>query len=156
MFQIYPNLENILKDITINIFLLNLENKEYNSITMPASTFKQFSIFCYYLKDNDEYKHLNNNPIYIFLHEFGHVLSFIITKKNMQTPDNFLEYFKLDSVLTNEHPNAQEVFADFFAISVMYRTKLNKYNVFAESFPQELFSKIGEYFTNLIENYENS
>lgn len=153
LFEVYPNLKNVLADITINIFLFDLEDKRFNSTTIPTNTLKQYQICCYYLKNDDDYKYRNVNPIYIFLHEFGHVLSFILTKKYKQVPIDFLKSVNLDHVLTKEHPDAQEVFADFFAISVMHNTKYQQYNVF-NGIPDYLYNKINNYFKNTIEKYQ--
>ena len=153
LYKLYPNLKNIFSNVTINIFLFNFSNKVYNSHTMPASTCNFFTIMCYYIKDDEEFKNLNNNPIYVFLHELGRVLSIIITKDFIKVPDKFLESAGLDDVLKPNQPESSEVFADFFALSVMHQTKYSKYNVFDGKIPDTLYSKLDSYFKELIENF---
>lgn len=121
---------------------------------MPAISYNFFTIMCYYIKDVEEFKKYNNNPIYVFLHELGHVLSIIITKNFIKVPDKFLESAGLKYVLKSNQPESSEVFADFFALTVMHQTKYNKYNVFDGKIPDTLYLNLDNYFKKLIDNYQ--
>lgn len=154
LYKLYPNLKNIFSNVTINIFLFNFSNKVYNSHTMPAISCNFFTIMCYYIKDDEEFKKYNNNPIYVFLHELGHVLLIIITKNFIKVPDKFLESAGLKYVLKPNQLEASEVFADFFAFTVMHQTEYNKYNVFDGKIPDTLYLNLDNYFKKLIDNYQ--
>ena len=80
----YPNFKNILSNINLSILIINIEDKYYNSTSIPSSNFKQFNIYCYCMKDNNEYKEGKTNPIYVLLHEIGHVICWLATNKLSQ------------------------------------------------------------------------
>ena len=127
----YPNFSNILKRIKLNIILLKVGDKKYNSTTAYAQNFTSFDIYCYYMKNNEEYQNNKLNPVYVFLHEMGHIINWLITKEDNVLPDDFLENAIMFRGLTNDNPDALEVFADSFAMSVLYNTEYEKYDPFS-------------------------
>lgn len=146
----FPNFNNILKNINIDILILDNSNTYHNSITIPNGYYNFFKILCFYMKDNDEYKSGQLNPIYVFIHEIGHIINWYVTKENRIVPSSFFEEVgKYYPTLTPDNPDALEVFADSFAMAIMYNTDLSKYNPFS-SLHEELFKKLEIYFKNII------
>ena len=141
-----PNFQHILKNINLEIYILNNSNNLNNSSSIPSQNFKDFKILCYYLKDNDEYNNGITNPIYVFLHELGHVLCWYYTKESRTLPDSFIDF--LEIAVNND--DALQVFADFFSIAIMYHTPLNDYNPFIKTISEEFLINIEKYFLNLI------
>ena len=141
-----PNFQHILNNINLDIYILNNSNDLNNSSSIPSQNFKDFKIICYYLKDNDEYNNGITNPIYVFLHELGHVLCWYYTKEPRTLPDSFIDFLKIP--INND--DALEIFADFFSIAIMYHTPLNDYNPFIKTISEEFLINIEKYFLNLI------
>ena len=141
-----PNFQHILKNINLEIYILNNCNNLNNSSSIHSQNFKDFKILCYYLKDNDEYNNGITNPIYVFLHELGHVLCWYYTKESRTLPDSFIDFLEIP--VNND--DALEVFADFFSIAIMYHTPLNDYNPFIKTISEEFLINIEKYFLNLI------
>ena len=150
-----PEFENILEKITLNILILNNSHKYVNSATTHSKNFEYFMIFCFYMKNNEEYKEGRINPIYVFLHELGHIICWIATKKSREVPKSFFEDIGGDYFegLTPDNPDALEVFADCFAMMIMYNTPLNCYNPFSNFF-EELFIDLEKYFSKIIKELQ--
>lgn len=148
--QKMPNFENILTNIDLDILIFNNSHKYLNSETIPSQNLKHFKVLCFYMQDNDEYKQNRLNPIYVFLHELGHIICWIITNKNKEVPKSFFKVTKKYMCgLEPNNPDALEVFADCFAMAIMYNTQLNCYNPFA-LFEEELFIDLEKYFSKII------
>ena len=148
--QKIPEFNNILSNIDLDILILDYTDKNVNSATVPSQNFKKFKILCFCMKDNDEYKSGALNPIYVFLHELGHIICWLVTSEYKKTPNSFFQDIgKYFIGLTPDNPDALEVFADCFAMAIMYNTPLNKYNPFS-MFSEELFIDLEKYFTKII------
>ena len=146
-----PELKNIFQNIDINIFIFNNSHKFLNSLTTLSLDFKHYIIMCFYMKNNIEYKSGKLNPIYVFLHELGHIICLLSTKSKTSIPNSFLQ--DLNKYITNLTPDdedALEVFADSFAMAMMYNTSLNIYNPFSTLYPDEFFNDLEKYFKKLI------
>lgn len=149
----FPNFENILHNVCIEILILRETNKNYNSLCYPDSDFIGFKILCLYMKDDKEYKDGTTNPIYVLLHELGHVINWYITKEKKKVPDSFFKVVgKHNTSLKPENPLALEVFADSFAMAVMHNTELDKYNPFNNIIDEEVFIGLENYFQNIFNN----
>lgn len=144
--QKFPDFQKILNNITINILIFNNTNKDINSGALPSKNFKKFKIICFCMKKDEDYLSGAVNPSYVFLHELGHILCWLMTKEERKVPKTFLEKIgKHMEPIDPSNPDLLEVFADSFAMAVMNNTELNIYNPF-HSLPKELFTDLETYF----------
>lgn len=149
-----PDFGNIMQNIKINILLLNNSHKYLNSLIYSSQNLKNFNIVCFYMKNNDEYQSGMLNPIYVFLHEIGHIICFLITNEFGKVPLSFFPYInKYMDGLTIDNPDTLEVFADSFAMAIMYNTSLDCYNPFTK-FKEEFFIDLEKYFKETIPKIE--
>jgi len=148
--QKIPKFEKILKNITLNILIFNNSHQYLDSASIPSKDFQHFMIICFYMKNNNDYQQGLVNPIYVFLHELGHIICWIVTSKSREVPKSFfkdIEKYMNDSNLSNL--DALEVFADSFAMAIMYNTPLNRYNPYS-NFQEELYIALEKYFFKII------
>ncbi len=117
---------------------------------MPSIDFKAFNIFCFCMKDEEEYQRGEIHPIYVFLHEVGHIICWLITQKDRKVPKSFFDSIgKYTNGLESSNPDALEVFADSFAMSVMHNTSLDVYNPF-KMLREELYVALEEYYSQIV------
>ena len=148
--QKFPDFQKILNNIIIDILIFNNTDKDINSGALPAKNFKKFKIICFCMKKDEDYLSGTVNPSYVFLHELGHILCWLMTNEERKVPENFLK--KIEKYMIPIDPSNQdllEVFADSFAMAIMHNTELNRYNPF-HSLPKELFTDLEEYFKESI------
>lgn len=146
------DMSKILNNIRLEIYILNYSHKKNNSFSIPSNDFKNFIIVCFYLKNDEEYQKGMNNPIYVFLHELGHIICWIVTQKIMEVPDLFFKSLnKFFPTLDKDNPDALEVFADCFAMYAMHNTSLDIYNPFT-SFSEEFYICLEKLFKELLKN----
>lgn len=148
--QKFPDFQKILNNITINILIFNNTDKEVNSAAIPSQNFKKFKIICFCMKKDEDYLSGAVNPCYVFLHELGHILCWLITKETRKVPKTFLNKMgKYMKPTDPSNPDLLEVFADSFAMAIMNNTALNIYNPF-RFLPKELFTDLETYFKEIL------
>lgn len=149
VYQKYPKLEEIFSSVEIEILLFNNTDKISNSLTTPSLDNKHFTIYCLYMKDEPDRKRVEDFHYYVFLHELGHILCWLVTNKN-QVPSSFIEETKESYAgLTIDNPDALEVFADSFAMLVMHESNYAYANPF-EHFHENHYVVLKKYFDKLI------
>ena len=147
----YPFFEVAATKNPLHILNINNTNRVYNSTTGCSESGVPVAIHMYNMKDSD------TAPEYVFLHELGHVLQASLTDSVIYVPDEFIQLH--NSIpntrrLEQGNPDAPEVFADTFAIAVMCRTELSRYDPFNFS---EAFNEILErFYKTLFEKYRRA
>ena len=82
------------------------------------------ALFIYHLKDE-----CHCSPEYVFLHELGHVVQIKITGDSHKVPPSFLPFAEaIFPDMTKE--TEAEIFADCFAMAVMYDSQFSVYDPF--------------------------
>ncbi len=151
----FPEFESILNKIGINILLFNASHKLYNSECTHSVDFNSFQIESYYLKNNDEYKNKGVNPIYVFLHEVGHIVCWLRTRQKDTFPESFIKEAIMYSGLTSDNKDAYEVYADSFSIAVLHDSKFSQYNPFQKYYNAHDNELLEKYFRKEIKEINN-
>ena len=127
----YVNIEynfyDILKGEALHILLFENSHLTVNSECVPKIMDNgdvNCALFIYHLKDE-----CHCSPEHVFLHELGHVLQIKITGDSRKVPPSFLPFAKeaFPDIAKEIEP---EVFADCFAMAVMYNSQFSVYDPF--------------------------
>ncbi|MCL2163748.1 MAG: hypothetical protein FWH55_04975 [Oscillospiraceae bacterium] len=135
------------------LLILNMNNSHrlFNSVCGTDDEAKTFVIYMFNMKDNTVV------PEYVFLHELGHVLQIALTGSEKLVPEEFIQFneaLNKTNALKQGSYEAQEVFADTFAISVMHGTDLWRLEPF--NFSDSLNETFVMFYTKLFEKYQYS
>ena len=151
----FPEFESILNKIEINILLFNASHKLYNSQCTHSVEYNRFQVESFYLKDDNEYNNEGVNPIYVFLHEIGHIVCWLSTRKNNVFPERFIKEATMYSGLTSDNNDAYEVYADSFSIAVLHDSKHSQYNPFQKYYNAHDNEELEKYFKKEIKEINN-
>lgn len=147
----YKLISHLFEQEKLIILRIGCSHKTYNSICNAVRTSEEPPIFHYELylfhgKNADV-----GHPVYIFLHELGHILQTEVTKDPRRVPESFL---KLSDIATGKKLEqgglAPELFADAFAMAMMQTFDWKEYDPFQEIAP-ELKNAFQHYMDWLIE-----
>lgn len=89
------------------------------------------------------------HPVYIFLHELGHIFQVELTHNPECVPDSFLEFLHRGSIEMMQGPQAVELFADTFAMAMMCSFDWSDYDPFV-SIPNEAKNYMRRYMELLM------
>jgi hypothetical protein len=121
----FPYFDIVGKLGILNILLLDNTHTLFNSLCGVNAEGSGAVVIMYHMNDKQM------APVYVFLHELGHVLQIAMTGSVNYVPDSFIRFHeRLSTGLKQGMYDAPEVFADSFAIAVMYNTPLQAYNPF--------------------------
>jgi len=127
------------------LVILNILEKhiEYNSMTLTY-----FNIVI-----NSIHKLENQDRIYVFAHELGHILQYSETNSQDIYPSGFYDMFErsFNNKISNvKEEDLREIFADCFSVYFMMGTKYEHNNPFMQEFTDESIHIINEFFETLM------
>ena len=127
------------------LVILNILEKhfEFNSITLTY-----FNLII-----NSVHKLENQDRVYVFAHELGHILQYSKTNSQEIYPSGFYDMF--ERAFNNKISNVRgedltEIFADCFSVYFMIGSKYEHNNPFIQEFSDESIYIINEFFENLM------
>ncbi|MEG1738808.1 MAG: hypothetical protein RR259_11360, partial [Odoribacter sp.] len=147
----YKLFSRLFKEKKLTILRMNCTHKEYNSICnavkLPSDIPKfQYELYLFHGKNVD-----SGHPVYIFLHELGHILQTEVTRSPEQVPESFLKFTeKIIGKPLVQGNFAPEFFADAFAMAMMQTFDWAEYDPF-EEIAQEVKNAFRVYMDWLIE-----
>lgn len=147
----FPFFQIVSSRKPFSIININNTHRLFNSMCGVSGDATSFVVYMFNMKDK------SLAPEYVFLHELGHILQITLSGSDELVPNEFLEFHtSLPTVnkLEQGNPDAAEVFADTFAISVMRGTDLRNFNPF--QFPDSLIESFENFYVTLFEKYCNA
>ena len=127
------------------LVIINILEKhvEFNSITLTY-----FNLII-----NSIHKLGNQDSVYVFAHELGHILQYSNTKSQEIYPSGFYDMF--EKAFNNKISNVRvedltEIFADCFSVYFMIGLKYEHNNPFIQEFADESIYIINGFFENLM------
>lgn len=133
----YKLISHLFQREKLTILRMRNSHKTFNSICnavrLPTEPPK-FHYELYLFHQNDP---TTGHPVYIFLHELGHILQTEVTRDPTKVPESFC---KLSDKITGKQLEqgdfAPELFADAFAIAMMQTFDWEEYDSFHEVAPE--------------------
>ncbi len=127
------------------IYLLDYVDKGFNSSCIPVEN-KEMVFLCTYFSDIKSYLNKEINGIYMFFYLLGSALYFAI---DFKSPDYFNIFLKMMNFkLTVDNPDFKVVFADSFAMYILYYANLEEYNYF-RNINIQVYEKLKIFFDEL-------
>lgn len=140
---------NILKKLKIEIYIVNEESSEYNTHTIPSTSYNNYKIVCTYMKEESP---LNEGyPIYTFIYNIGLILLWDLNKEYQDILQDFIAAMQpYTNSLNINSLDLPILFANSFFMYLVDGTKYNKYNPF-KKVDRVIYNKLKLYFDNLLE-----
>ncbi|MFI3228331.1 MAG: hypothetical protein R3Y09_13145 [Clostridia bacterium] len=148
----YQLISKISQKEKLDVLLIENTNKNVNSICNSitnALNFGEFryEIYCFSHRKKDEF-----HPIYVFLHELGHVLNTHLIKDATKAPSSFMEFSEKEKhVQIKSDVEALEIFADTFAVVMLCKFGFKDLSPF-EDLTDMIGADFAQYFENLLTN----
>lgn len=127
----YPLWRRMFVDSKLTILRLNNTHKEMNSMCNAShkigdATKFSYELYLFHTKDFEQ-----GHPVYIFLHELGHILQIEAAHDPSLVPESFIKFSNdMTGKELTQGEFAPELFADAFAMAMMQTFGWKEYDTF--------------------------
>ena len=142
----YGLLDIIAPNEPIKILCFANSHKEYNSqCGFPSEPTRTPTIFLYHLKESGTY-----DRVFIFAHELGHALHWMLTQSLIMLPDGFDKFNESIFAKFDTLEEKQEAFADAVALAILNIKGLGTH--FPTKFSKDMSPVFARYINELTKN----